>query len=183
MRYPLRIVQHLAATAVLLAVVATPAGASESELAEIAPDDGKQATSTGPGSEDAEGAAYAAWNSCAFRARADDPHRSGSDASGHGAWVRDSVDPDDCPARIKVKVELQAYLCEELFGVILICGWETVGSKTELKYERQQVSVHVPCRTFEEASWRTKVTASIHRKFWFDITRTDVNEDELYCRL
>ncbi len=72
---------------------------------------------------------------------------------------------------------------EDLFGMILICNWETVGSKTELKYARQQVPVHVPCRTFEEASWRTKVTASIHRKWWFDITRTDMNEAELDCKL
>lgn len=183
MQCSLKTVLCLAATAALLVAPPTSAVASESEPTGVTPADETQAPTAEPGSDHVDNAALAAWSSCAFHARADDPHRSGNDASGHGAWVRDSSDPDDCPDKIKVKVELQAYLCQELFGVILICGWETVGSRTEEKYARQQVSVHVPCRTFEAAGWRTKVTASIHRQWWFDIKREDENEADLNCKL
>lgn len=181
--YPRVAFVGLCMIAAILATLAVPASADETDLSATDPtgtqtDDVDKSSIEYPSDE-----RMAAWSSCQFSARADRPHVSsnGVDASGHGTWTTNNA--DDCPDTVKVKVELQALLCKTLFGIPYDCRFRTVASRTRSVTEGHQVTVHKPCNTFEEASWRTKVTASIHRRFWFDITRTDEKEDEINCRL
>ena len=150
------------------------------------------ASASGPGSEEVEprpsdnsdlGDYNWFWpgRSCTFYARADLPHRSGNDSSGHGAWVNTANPASNCPNRAVVTVELQAWECVSTDP--FRCEWRTKKWKTLTRYSRQQVAVHYPCRTRETASWRTKVTVKVKIPNWFDKWDTDTRDNAFDCRV
>lgn len=119
--------------------------------------------------------------SCTFYARADLPHLSGNDASGHGAWVNTSNPANNCPNRALVTVKIQAWEC--VSTVPFRCEWRTKNVKALMRYSRQQVAVHFPCRTRQMASWRTHVTVKVEIPNWFDKWDTDTTDNVFSCRV
>ena len=118
--------------------------------------------------------------SCTFYARADDPHPSGNDASGHGAWVNTSNPASNCPSRALVTVRLQAWECDVTYPYR--CAWYTKETRTQTKYSDQQVAVHFPCRTSNRSSWRTRVTVRVPISGWLDKSDKDTNEKIIRCQ-
>ena len=185
MRHPFRNLLLVLATAALLAAAtASPTAASEPGPDAATPPSGEQPESSQPGPRDAFRslrdiiAPFWPGRSCTFEARADNPHPSGRDASGHGAWEDNSS--DNCPARADVTVELQARWCLE--GYWLICDWITVGTKTENNRPDEQVAVHYRCHTTEDTTWRTKTTVRVRISWWFDKRDTDTKVKNVNCR-
>ena len=156
----------------LLSTATSPASASGQEPGEVEqpqPDDSEpdETLNLWPG------------QSCTFYARADDPHRSGNDASGHGAWVNTSSPSSNCPSRAWVTVKLQVWWC---WGVNPYeCEWRTMETRTQTKYSKQRVAVHIPCRTYDRASWRTHVTVRVPISGWFDKSDSDSNTNVIKC--
>lgn len=187
MRHPIRsLLLVLAATALLAATAASPA-ASEPESGTTAPLPVEQPEPSRP---EPGGDATASFRdiiapfwpgrSCVFEARAHNPHKSGTDASGHSSWEDNSENSGDCPARAEVTVELQARMC--LAEYPNICDWVNHGTKTMSRYSEKQVSVRYPCHTTTRTFWRTKTTVRVRISWWFDKTDTATNEKPLNCR-
>lgn len=188
MRRPFRnLLLALATAALLAATAAAPTAASEPEPDATAPPVEQPEPSRSSPGRDATAsfrdifiAPFWPGRSCTFRARPDDPHLSSNheDASGHGAWL-DTSD-NNCPATADVTVELQARWCQE--GFFRVCGWITVGTKTESKSSGDQVPVHYRCHTTEETTWRTRVTVRVRISWWFDKRDTRTNVKNVPCR-
>ena len=183
MRHPFRNLLLVLATAALLAATAaTPTAASEPGPDPATPPPGEQPESSQPGPRDASRslrdiiAPFWPGRSCTFEARAHNPHPSGRDASGHGSWET----PGNCPARADVTVELQARWCLERLP--FVCGWITVGTKTENNRPEEQVPVHYRCHTTEDTMWRTKTTVRVRISWWFDKRDTATNVKNVNCR-
>lgn len=174
----------LATAALLAATAATPTAASEPSPDAATPPPGEQPESSQPGPRDVFRslrdiiAPFWPGRSCTFKARADNPHPSGNDASGHGAWVDRSS--GDCPSEADVTVELQARWCQE--GFFCVCDWTTVGTKTESKRSGEEVPVHYECHTTERTGWRTKTTVRVRISWWFDKKDTDTKVKNVNCR-
>lgn len=119
--------------------------------------------------------------SCTFFARADNPHVSGGDASGHGAWVNTSNPASNCPNTALVRVQLQSWQCHPYNP--FDCSWYTRAERTQTRYSGQQVAVHYPCNTLETAGWRTRVTVKVIISGWFDKWNTRSNVKNISCRV
>ena len=162
------------ATVVLLGTATSSASASGPEL-----DDVEQPQ---PGDPDLD-ETLSLWpgQSCTFKARAHNPHRSGNDASGHGSWENTSNPASNCPNTALVRVQLQAWQCHPYNP--FDCSWYTRAERTQTKYSGQRVAVHYPCNTFETASWRTRVTVKVIISGWFDKRNTRSNVKNVDCRV
>jgi hypothetical protein len=119
--------------------------------------------------------------SCTFRARPDNPHVSGGDASGHGAWENTSNPASNCPNTALVKVELQVWGCHPYNP--FDCNWFTRAQRTQTKYSGQQVAVHYPCSTSDFAGWRTRVTVKVIISGWFDKWNTRSRVRNIACEV
>ena len=139
LRYPFKRFVPIVALAVMVTTLTTPAAATEPEKDRVAQE---QPDDPGTGT-DAREARWPSWpgRSCTFRARADNPHLSGNDASGHGTWVNTSNPLTECPKQAEVTVKLQAYGCWYVFPYP-VCSWVTHGTRTEFVKSKGQVAVH-----------------------------------------
>ncbi len=166
------------APVVLLSTATSPASADEPELDEI-----EQPEPSEPDLDPDLDDGFLLWpgQSCTFYARADDPHRSGNDASGHGAWVNTSNPASNCPDTALVKVQLQAWQCHPYNP--FDCSWYTRAERIHTKYSKQQVTVRYPCRTFEGAGWRTRVTVKVTISGWFDKWNIRSNVRNIECHV
>lgn len=163
MRHPIRNLLLVLAATALLAATAAPPAVSEPESGTTAPPPGEQPEPSRPEPGRDAPASFRdiiapLWpgQSCTFRARADNPHESGDDVSGHGAWVNTSRPSTNCPSQAEVTVEIQAFACWEEGPLTGNCVWIPQGSDTDTVYSKEQVSVHFRCHTTEETTWRTK---------------------------
>ena len=168
----------------LLSTATSPASASGQEPGEVEQPQPDNPEPDDPEPDDPEpDKTLDLWpgQSCTFYARADNPHRSGNNASAHGAWVNTSNPASNCPNTAQVKVQLQAWQCHPYNP--FDCSWYTRAERTHTKYSEQQVTVRYPCSTFEEAGWRTRVTVKVTISGWFDKWNTRSNAKNIKCHV
>jgi len=167
------------ATVVLFGTATSSASAREFDHEPVGGDEVEDSEPSDPAVDDD----YLLWpgQSCTFYARPDNPHVSGNDASGHGAWVNTSNPASNCPNTALVRVQLQAWKCHPRNP--FDCSWFTMAERTETRYSGQRVAVHYPCNTFDTAGWRTRVTVKVVIPGWFDKWNTRSRARNIRCEV